>query len=1553
MKRFFYSVSFLLASLASMAQVTGPSSSQSPYCAPTFPGASYTSLFTVGDQVGTYRMVGIPDGMGAYDNGDGTFTILLNHELGNTNGIARAHGNAGAFVSKWIVNKATLTVISGADLIQEVYLWNGSTYTNHNSGNPMSTGFNRFCSADLPEQSAFFNSQSGKGTSEKIFMNGEEGGTEARGFAHIVSGPNAGKSYELPHLGKYSYENALASPYMQDKTIVIGLDDATPGEVYVYIGNKSNTGNEIEKAGLVGGTLYGVAVSGLSTEVSGSFIAPNTAFSLANLGLVHNMTGATLQTNSSALSVTKFLRPEDGAWDLRNPNDFYFVTTNAFNSPSRMYRLRFADITQPELGGTITAVLDGTEGTQMMDNIGMDYYGNIVIQEDPGGQAYLAKTWNYYVDSDVLTELASHDATRFVTGGANFLTQDEESSGIIDVQGILGAGYYVGCTQAHYNIAGELVQGGQMYVLYNPFTYNANPEISVTGNTINIVDGDNTPSATDYTVLGNVSLGANKTRSFVINNAGPGPLKVTGMNISGAQASDFSITSAHTYPFTIASGSSVTVDVRFLPTATGNRNATFTISNNDYDERTFDFAIAGFGNSQTTSVSSSESPYVIPTAPGVTTSAVLTVGDQIGAYRMVGIPDGLGAYDNGDATFTLLMNHELGTTQGIARAHGNTGAFVSKWIINKNTMQVLSGSDLIQTVYLWNGSTYLLYNASTPMPSGFGRFCSGDLADVNAFYNPNNGKGTQNRIYLTGEENGADGRAFGMLATGPDAGKAWELPYMGKFSWENAVASPKVQDKTIVVGLDDATGGQVYVYIGNKSTSGNDIQKAGLNGGALYGIVVSGLPTEVSGSFIAPNTPFTMVNMGTVHNITGATLETNSTAQNVTKWLRPEDGAWDPMNPNDFYFVTTNAFNSPSRMYRLRFTDINNPELGGTVTAVLDGTEGPQMMDNLDMDHFGNILIQEDPGNQTYLAKIWQYNVETDVITEIAAHDADRFTTTGLNFLTTDEECSGIIDMQGILGAGYFVMVVQDHYNISGELVQGGQLMTLFNPGTFHANPEISVAGNAVGISDGDNTPAIADHTDFGSVTVQTSFSRTYTIHNNGPGALKLTGASVSGANAADFTFAGLPVFPATIAAGSSVSFQVNFTPSAIGLRTATVTLLNNDYTESEFTYAIQGTGICSVPNATITPQGSTTFCPGSSVILDAPAASSYLWSNGATSQSISVSAQTNYFVVVTDANGCTATSAPVAVSVFSQPQVNISTTTGTLNVCSGSSLTLSANNAASFVWSTGATTQSVNVTTAGTFSVQITDNNGCTNSMSVTTTLVPSPNVTASVSATTICQGESVTFTGNGAQSYSWNNGVTNGLPFTPSATQTYIVTGSAANGCTDTDQVTVTVNPIPAIPVVTANGTTLTSSAATAYQWYLNGSTIGGQTGQSIVVTNNGTYMVVVTNASGCSNQSAPFAFNSVGVEEQSFINRIEFFPNPFSGNATIRLYAMESSQAVITLTDVTGKLVMNKTVTLVAGVNEIPMSEKEFAAENGNYFLTVEIGGKTQTIKAIKID
>ena len=70
---------------------------------------------------------------------------------------------------------------------------------------------------------------------------------------------------------------------------------------------------------------------------------------------------------------------------------------------------------------------------------------------------------------------------------------------------------------------------------------------------------------------------------------------------------------------------------------------------------------------------------------------------------------------------------------------------------------------------------------------------------------------------LFDEEGGTEGRAFAHIATGTNAGTSYELPYLGKFAWENAVASPTSSNKTVVAGLDDGTGGQVYFYIGTKT----------------------------------------------------------------------------------------------------------------------------------------------------------------------------------------------------------------------------------------------------------------------------------------------------------------------------------------------------------------------------------------------------------------------------------------------------------------------------------------------------------------------------------------------------------------------------------------------------------------------------------------------------------------------------------------------------------------------------------------------------------------
>ena len=500
---------------------TGPSSSASPYVVNVPAGVNVVSILTVGDSVNAkpasaapYRMVGIPDGMGAYDNYDGTFTLLMNHELGTSAGVVREHGFAGAFVSQWIVRKSDLAVLHGGDVVKKMYEWN-ATAGAHQAA---TRALGRLCSADLPARSAFYNAKTGNGYSGRIFMDGEEVGNEGRAFAHVVTGPGAGISYELPSLGKFSWENSVASPYEQDRTVVIGMDDSTPGQLYVYLGSKRSEGTEIEKAGLHGGSLHGVRVDGVALEDRAAGIPNGARFSLHNFGDVRPTSGAQLQADSAAAGVTEFLRPEDGAWDTRDPRVFYFVTTDRYDTEkdgsgggtqgrSRLYRLTFDDIQHPEFGGRIDTLQDGTGPQQMFDNITVDGDGNLLLQEDPGGQAYLARIWKLYPRTRALVEVAKHDPARFGnrSGAATALatppfSNDEESSGIIEItqllrrnpqrwqQGVFdryadddddfdpdydwakpGYRYYLGVTQAHYNVGDpELVEGGQLFLLAVP-----------------------------------------------------------------------------------------------------------------------------------------------------------------------------------------------------------------------------------------------------------------------------------------------------------------------------------------------------------------------------------------------------------------------------------------------------------------------------------------------------------------------------------------------------------------------------------------------------------------------------------------------------------------------------------------------------------------------------------------------------------------------------------------------------------------------------------------------------------------------------------------------------------------------------------------------------------------------------------------------------------------------------------------------------------------------------------------------------------------------------
>jgi hypothetical protein len=458
-------------------------------------------------------------------------------------------------------------------------------------------------------------------------------------------------------------------------------------------------------------------------------------------------------------------------------------------------------------------------------------------------------------------------------------------------------------------------------------------------------------------------------------------------------------------------------------------------------------------------------PYLVGTQPGVVATPIITTGEAVNGYKMAGIPDGLGAYDNGDGTFTVLVNHEIPGDAGVPRAHnapGGKGAFVSKWTIDKETLRVLAGEDLIKRVYRWNSAT----RAWEKLTTNFSRFCSADLPEVSAFFDAGSGKGTKARIFMNGEETGPEGRAIATVVTGPEAGNGYELPWLGRFSWENSVAKPGFGVQTVVTGLDDSAGGQVYFYIGTKQSSGNEIEKAGLANGELWGLKIQDVATENDATGgVGFSKPFTLVKLGDVSSKTGAELEAASNAAGVSRLNRPEDGSWDPTKPANFYFATTASFGSAtspgiSRMWQLTFDDPTDIAKGGTATVVVasppydartpDADQaGPRMMDNLTVGERGQVIVVEDVGNNAYIGGVWQYDPSTKALARIARHDPAMFgagTPPTPSFITQDEEASGVIPAP-FLGEGRYLIDVQSH-KASGDptTVEGGQLLLLQVP---------------------------------------------------------------------------------------------------------------------------------------------------------------------------------------------------------------------------------------------------------------------------------------------------------------------------------------------------------------------------------------------------------------------------------------------------------------------------------------------------------------------------
>ncbi len=483
--------------------------------------------------------------------------------------------------------------------------------------------------------------------------------------------------------------------------------------------------------------------------------------------------------------------------------------------------------------------------------------------------------------------------------------------------------------------------------------------------------------------------------------------------------------------------------------------------------------------------STSTEPYVLPVADGVKITSLLTVGDGKGAsngHEMVGIPDGLGATKQpGGRDFTLFMNHELTSSVGAVRRHGQQGAFVDELAIDRKTREVEEGQDLIDPgVRYWNYVTQE-YQAS-PSPAGdnprvaedpanpiaddflaqlaaFGRFCSASLTDPSQLFNQKTGRGYRGQIYFGNEEIGDEGRNFGITTDG----QAQQLPRLGLFSWENTLVGRNEGDVTYSMGQEDSSAGQLWVYIGQKQTRGNPFERAGLTNGHDFVVDLQDEAVDSDAEFrstYGKGTPV-RIDLGPEEQVDWDQPGSAQNAEASSKGLalnRIEDGTFDPSHPSDYYFVTTEGSpgtvpgtNPPvSRdgggLWRLRYDDVERPWLGGTLTLLRDGTEAPFLNkpDNVTMDKRGHLLIQEDPGNNAGLARILAYDVDSGEIGVVAQFDELQFSPGAPGFLTQDEESSGIIDASKVMGKGWFLFDAQVHLaHPDPELVEHGQLLAM------------------------------------------------------------------------------------------------------------------------------------------------------------------------------------------------------------------------------------------------------------------------------------------------------------------------------------------------------------------------------------------------------------------------------------------------------------------------------------------------------------------------------
>ena len=357
-----------------------------------------------------------------------------------------------------------------------------------------------------------------------------------------------------------------------------------------------------------------------------------------------------------------------------------------------------------------------------------------------------------------------------------------------------------------------------------------------------------------------------------------------------------------------------------------------------------------------------------------------------------------------------------------------------------------------------------------------------------------------------------------------------------------------------------------------------------------------------------------------------------------------------------------------------------------------------------------------------------------------------------------------------------------------------------------------------------------------------------------------------------------------------------------------------------------------------------TTICAGQTALLSASGATTYAWSNGETTNSISVSpSQSTTYSVLGSSLGCVSNEMKVTVNVNPIPVISAKDTT----ICAGQLATLTASGASSYAWSNGASSSVIQVSpaTSTSYTVKGTALGCSSNEIKVTVNVNPLPNLV--VNDTSICQGQSVIVLASGAESYLWSTGASdNSIKVSPNKTASYGLTGTT-NGCSSSDTITVVVNELPVVDLgadfelAKGKDTTLNATGpGLSYNWST------GATTPIILVSKVGVYVVTVTNGAGCTAVDSiriKVKTNNLDLDDAT---RIAVQPNPTFNLLQVTCFGKATT--LVEVVDLLGQVVLSDTTIIEAGVPRMLYLENLPA---GLYYLRVSGVNFIKTEKVIK--